>query len=206
MLIFTAPETWPFASALVVMVGLSVVEGVGLFMASSPSNLLDSLIPDSIDGPNGPLGWLHVGKVPILVLLILFLTGFAICGYAVQAIAVAITGGLLPAWLTTIPAVFTGISTVRGIGALLARIVPSDESSSVSEQSLIGRVAVVIQGRATADLAAQAKVRDVNGGMHYVMVVPDINDQAFEEGNTVLLVKKVGARYRCIANPHPELL
>lgn len=206
MLIFTASETWPFASALVVMVGLSVVEGIGLFTANSPSNLLDSIIPDSIDGPDGPLGWLHVGKVPILVLLILFLTGFAICGYAIQAIAAALTGSLLPAWVAIIPAAFTGISTVRGIGALLARIIPGDETSAVSEQSLIGRVGIIIQGRATDEMAAQAKVRDSNGGVHYVMVVPDIHGQTFEEGSTVLLVKKVGARFRCINNPHPELL
>jgi membrane protein implicated in regulation of membrane protease activity len=206
MLIFSASETWPFASALVVMVGLSVVEGIGLFTANSPSNLLDSIIPDSIDGPDGPLGWLHVGKVPILVLLILFLAGFAICGYAIQAIAVAMSGSLLPAWIAIIPAAFTGISTVRGIGALLARIIPGDETSAVSEQTLIGRVGVVIQGTATDAMAAQAKVRDSNGGVHYVMVVPDIQSQTFEEGTTVLLVKKVGARFRCIANPHPELL
>jgi hypothetical protein len=206
MLIFSAPETWPFASALVVMVGLSVVEGIGLFTANSPSNLLDSIIPDAIDGPDGPLGWLHVGKVPILVLLILFLAGFAICGYAIQAIAVAMSGSLLPAWIAIIPAAFTGISTVRGIGALLARIIPGDETSAVSEQTLIGRVGVVIQGTATDAMAAQAKVRDGNGGVHYVMVVPDIQSQTFEEGTTVLLVKKVGARFRCIANPHPELL
>lgn len=206
MVIFTAPETWPFGSALVVMVGLSVVEGVGLLFANSPSHMLDSLIPDSIDGPDGPLGWLHVGKVPLLVLLILFLTGFAVCGYAIQAIAVALSGSLMPAWAATIPAVFTGLSTVRGIGALLARIAPRDETSAVSEQSLIGRVAVIVQGKATSNLAAEAKVRDVNGRTHYLMVVPDIDGQTFAEGATVLLVRKTGARFHCIANPHPELL
>lgn len=206
MIIFAAPETWPFGSALVVMVGLSVVEGFGLLFSSSPSHLLDSLIPHSIDGPDGPLGWLHVGKVPILVLLILFLAGFALCGYAVQAIAVALSGGLLPAWIAVIPAVFTGLSTVRGIGALIARIVPGDETTAISEQTLIGRAGVVVRGIARADLAAEAKVRDAYGRAHYVMVVPDIPDQTFDEGCDVLLVKKVGVSFRCIKNPHPELL
>ncbi|MFN8985694.1 MAG: OB-fold-containig protein [Burkholderiales bacterium] len=36
--------------------------------------------------------------------------------------------------------------------------------------------------------------------------MPDLQDQVFAEGTTILLVKKVGVRYRCIANPHPELL
>jgi Protein of unknown function (DUF1449) len=206
VIIFTAPETWPFGSALAVMVGLSVVEGAGLLLSHSPSQLLDGLIPDSIDGPDGPLGWLHVGKVPILVLLILFLAGFAMCGYAVQTIALSISGSLLPAWVAVIPAVFTGLSTVRGVGALLARIVPGDESSAISEQTLIGRAGVVVRGIASAELAAEAKVRDAYGRVHYVMVVPDVDGQTFAEGTDVLLVRKVGVRFRCIKNPHPELL
>lgn len=206
MVVLTAPESWPFGSALAVMVGLSVIEGAGLLLSTSPSHWLDSLIPDQPHILDGPLGWLHVGKVPFLVLIILFLAGFAVCGYAVQTIAFTVLGGLLPAWVASIPAALTGISTVRAIGALLARIAPGDETSAVSEQSLIGRAGVVVRGNAKADFAAEAKVRDAHGRVHYVMVEPDFPDQTFAEGTDVLLVKKVGARFRCIKNPHPELL
>ncbi|MCZ8255461.1 MAG: DUF1449 family protein, partial [Polaromonas sp.] len=75
MIIFTAAETWPFGAALAVMVGLSIVEGAGLMLAHSPSHILESLMPHIPDDMEGPLGWLHVGKVPLLVLLILFLAG-----------------------------------------------------------------------------------------------------------------------------------
>jgi hypothetical protein len=83
---------------------------------------------------------------------------------------------------------------------------PKDETSAVSELSLIGRAGIIVRGTATQSLAAEAKVRDAYGRAHYVLVEPDFADQSFAEGSDVLLVKKVGVRYRCIRNPHPELL
>ena len=206
MTILTAPETWPFGASLAVLVGLSVIEGAGLLLAHSPSQMLDSLLPDMPDGADGLLGWLHVGKVPLLVLLILFLSGFALAGYVLQASIQSFSGVLLPAWLASIPAFLMGISTVKGIGGVLAKIIPQDESSAVSEQTLIGRTGIVIQGNARDGMAAQAKVRDSYGRSHYVMVEPDLIEEIFDEGSDILLVKKVGARFKCIRNPHPTLL
>jgi hypothetical protein len=200
------PETWPFAAALAVMVGLAVIEGLGLMLAYSPSSALDAMLPDSIDGVDGALGWLHLGRVPMLVLLILFLAGFAIAGYVIQGVTLKVTGAMASAWIVAIPAALAGVSTVSSIGALLARIMPKDETSAVSEQSLIGRAGMIVRGNATQSMAAEAKVRDVHGRPHYVLVEPDFADQSFAEGTDVLLVKKVGSRFRCIRNPHPELL
>ena len=206
MIILMASETWPFGASLAVMVSLSVIEGAGLLLASSPSHLLESLLPEPPDGADSPLGWLHIGKVPLLVLLILFLGGFTVAGYALQAAFHNVSGALLPAWLAAIPACMAGISTVSGIGGLLAKIIPQDESSVVSEQSLIGRTGIVIQGIARDGLAAQAKIRDAHGRVHYVMVEPDLSDETFAEGSDILLVKKLGALFKCIRNPHPEIL
>lgn len=203
---YTMPETWPFAAALAVLVGLAVIEGLGLLIAHSPSSMIDSLMPDMVGAADGPLGWLHLGKVPALVLLILFLAGFAITGYLIQGISYKVAGVMWPAWAVAIPAVFAGFATVKALGALLARIMPKDETSAVSELSLIGRAGVIVRGHAKMGAAAEAKVRDMHGRPHYVMVEPDFEDQVFAEGSEVLLVKKVGVSFRCIRNPHPELL
>ena len=205
-MILLAPQTWPFGAALVIMVGLAIIEGAGLLFAASPSVWLDHALPDMPDSIEGPLGWLHLGKVPLLVLFILFLAGFAVAGYVIQAVAQAITGHLLPAWLAALPALLAGMSTLSGVGALIARIAPGDESSVISEQALIGRSGIVTAGLARTGMAAEAKVRDAHGRNHYVMVEPDLAEQTFAEGSAILLVRKAGARYRCIANPHPELL
>lgn len=210
MNLFTSPETLPFGVALAVLVGLAIVEGIGAFVVASPSAWLDDLLPDrdlDHDGAvDGPLGWLHVGKVPLLVLLILFLFGFALCGYLVQMFARGVFGGFAPAWIAVLPAFLMGLTTVRGLGALIAHIVPKDESSAVSELSLIGRAGLVTAGTARSGLAAQVRVRDALGRAHYLMVEPDLPDDTFAEGTAVLIVKKVGAIYRGIRNPHPDLL
>lgn len=208
--LFTAAETLPFGVALGILVGIAVVEGIGAFFAASPSAWLEDLLPDKdldVDGViDGPLGWLHVGKVPLLVLLILFLAGFGLSGYVLQLFARGIFGGYAPAWLASVPAVLFGLSTVRGLGALIARIVPKDETTALSEQTLIGRAGILVGGTARPGLAGQVRVRDAYGRAHYVMVEPDIEDEQFTEGTAVLIVKKVGATYRGIRNPHPDLL
>jgi hypothetical protein len=205
-MIWFAQETWPFGAALLLMLALFIIEGAGLILSASPSHWLDGLIPEPPEGAGGSLGWLHLGKVPFLILLSIFLAGFAMSGYAIQAFSKALLGSLLPAWMVSFPSLLAGLSLVSGLGGLIARIMPTDETSAVSEQSLIGRAGIVTQGIACRGMAAQAKVRDIHGRAHYVMVEPDLEADTFEEGAAVLLVKKSGAKYHGIRNPHPELL
>lgn len=206
MIVLMSPETWPFGAALATMVGLTAIEGAGLLFAQSPSHALDSLLPDMPEGLEQALGWLHLGRVPILVLLILFSAGFSVSGYVVQAVAGALSGSLLPWWLASLPAALAGMCCVRAIGGLLARVLRDNGTTAVSEQSLVGRTGVVTQGIARTGMAAQTKVRDANGGLHYVLVEPDIAAETFAEGDSVLLVRKTGARFYGIRRPHPELL
>ena len=208
MSLFTAPETLPFGVGFGLIVGIALFEGLGMLVSMSPSNLIDDWLPDvSGDGAlDRVLGWLHVGRVPALVLLLLFLTGYVLFGYGLQMVSHGLFGGYLPAWMAGLLAVPSGMATVRGLGSLIAHIVPRDETSAVSEQSLVGRVGVVTAGAARRGLAAQARVRDALGRSHYLMVEPDIDDEVFEEGAQVLIVRKAGAFYRCIANPHPGLM
>lgn len=208
MSLFTAPETLPFGVGFGLIVGIALFEGLGMLMSMSPSNLIDDWLPDvSGDGAiDRVLGWLHVGRVPALVLLLLFLSGYVLFGYSLQMVSNGLFGGYLPTWLAGLLAVPSGMATVRGLGSLVAHIVPRDETSAVSEQSLVGRVGVVTAGAARRGLAAQARVRDAHGRSHYLMVEPDIDDEVFEEGTQVLIVRKAGAFYRCIANPHPGLM
>jgi hypothetical protein len=142
----------------------------------------------------------------VLVLLLLFLAGYAMFGYGLQMVMKGLTGSYLPAWLAGVLAVPSGLATVRGLGAIVAHIVPRDETSIVSEQSLVGRAGVVTGGQARRGYAAQARVRDAHGRTHYLMLEPDIDDEIFEPGAQVLIVRKVGPFYRGIANPHPDLL
>jgi membrane protein implicated in regulation of membrane protease activity len=206
MNILAAQQTWPFNMALLIMIGLSILEGIGLLLSHSPSHMLDGLLPDHPDGFDGVLGWLHIGKVPLLILVILLLAGFVLAGYLIQSIAFSLSGQMLSAWLASIPAAMVGLLITGGVGGLIGRWIPQDQSSAVSEQTLIGRTGVVMRGIARSGFSAEAKVSDTYGRTHYVMVEPDEPDQVFEEGTKVLLIKKIGVSFRCIRNPHPELL
>ncbi len=208
MNLFAAPETLPFGIGLVLIVCIALVEGLGMLFALSPSNLLDARLPE-IDGDAGldrVLGWLHLGKVPALVLLLLFLSGYTMFGYGLQLVAKNLLGAYLPTMVAGLLAVPVGLTTVRALGSLIAHIIPRDETSVVSEQSLVGRTGVISAGHARRGLAAQARVKDSYGRTHYLMVEPDVDDEVFNEGTQVLIVRKVGAFYRCIANPHPTLM
>ncbi|MCU7374076.1 YqiJ family protein [Paucibacter sp. O1-1] len=208
MTLFTTPENLPFGIAFALIVGIALLEGLGMMMSLSPSNWLDDWLPEAghESALDRVLGWLHLGRVPSLVLLLLFLTGYALFGYSLQLVCRGLLGHYLPAWLAGLAAVPAGLATVRGLGALVAHIIPRDESTAVSAQTLLGRVGTVYAGHARQGLAAQARVRDEHGRNHYLLVEPDLADEVFEEGAQVLLVSKSGAIYRVIRNPHPGLV
>lgn len=208
MSLFAAPQTWPFGAALALIVAVALIEGVGMLAAVSPSNTLDGWLPEigADGGLDSLLGWLHIGRVPSLVLVVLFLAGYAVFGYSLQAVVHTLSGHYLPAWAGALAAVPPGLATVRSLGALVARIVPRDETSAVSELSLVGRAGFVSTGAARRGLAAQARVKDTLGRTHYLMVEPEHDDEVFEEGAEIVVVRKAGAFYRCVAKPPPSLV
>jgi hypothetical protein len=221
-----APGNFPFAVALVLMVGIGILEMIGAVFGGGISSALEDLLPDpspdvamDVDAPDldgttleAPglvsrlLGWLHVGRVPLLVLLVVFLLFFGIGGLLLQEIVDSLLGRMLPGWLAA-PAVFAGVlPAVRATGGLLARVLPRDETTSVSTRTFIGRVAVVITGTAARGAPAQAKLHDQHGQVHYVLVEPDVDGDRFPTGAAVLLVSQQGAVFRAIANPSQSLL
>ena len=150
MNLFTTSQTFPFGVSFALIVLVAMLEGLGMLVSLSPSNLIDHALPElhSDSSLDHTLGWLHIGKVPALVLLMLFLAGYTVFGYAMQMVMHGVFGFYLPAWAAGVIAVAPGLATVRGLGALIAHIIPRDESSVVSELALIGRAGVISSGAA----------------------------------------------------------
>jgi hypothetical protein len=205
-----APETWPFAAATLLLLLITAVEGLALLFGSTVSSWIDHLLPDGHDGIDSAfdkaLGWLHVGRVPALVLLVVFLAGFALTGFGLNMVFHWLFG----IWLTSLIAVpiafITALPIVRILGAGLARVIPADETFAVTLDTLVGRVATVLSGTARQGYPAQAKVVNQHGQTLYVMVEPD-SPGAFESGASVLLVRQIsGSRFAGISNPRPDLL
>jgi len=212
--LFLAPQNLLFSVAILVMLGLTAVEAVSVLLGAGVSHALDNLFHLHIDhdvhvdhatNGGGVLGWLHVGKVPLLIVLIIFLTAFGVSGLLIQAVTRSIVGIYWPGAVAAVPAFVVALPAVRAMGGLFARIVPRDETTAVSEDSLVGRVAVITVGVAANNAPAEGRVRDVHGQTHYVMVEPDIAAESFSAGTEVLLVKRAGAKFFGIRNPSAAL-
>lgn len=211
MSLLFAHESWPYLAALILLLSIAAIEGAALLLGASLGGWLDHLVPSLDHGADGWfdawLGWLHVGKVPLLVLFVILLTTFAIIGFMLNGIAHALMG-LYPPPLLSVPLAFLGaLPVVRTTGATIARIVPRDETTAVSLDTLVGRVAVVTGGTARLGYPAEARVRNEHGLALYVRVEPDAADQQFVAGDSVLLVRQIaGSRFQGISNPRPDLL
>lgn len=217
----------PFAVALLVMFGLLLVELLALLSGVGVNDAIDHHVVAHLgiesvgDAPTGMeatgpadahttlgkmLAWFYVGRVPVLMLLIVFLTLFGLTGLILQTLLLRTLDGMLPAMLA-VPLVFVlSLPLLRFSAALLVRVIPRDESSAVHSIELIGYTAHVVGGDARPDLPAQARVRDRFGTDHYVLVVPEDQDMVLPLHSEVLLVRKLGGgRFTAIPGTHPAL-
>jgi len=212
-----APEARPFAVASLLIISIAAIEGLALLVGTTVAGWLDGLLhhspdalvhaPDAPDNPDSWLGWLHLGRVPVLVLVVLFLALFALAGFALDFVALGVFGRLVPPLIAAPMAAVAALPLMRVCAGAIAHIIPSDQSYAVSLDSLIGRVAVIVSGTARLGYPAQGKVTTEYGQALYVMIEPDAPDVTFTQRDAVLLVKRLsGTRFQAIRNPRPDLL
>lgn len=206
-----AAETWPFTVATLLMLLIATVEGIAMVVGANLSEWLQHALPDPWDSVDGPfdklLGWLHVGRVPVLVLLVLFLAGFALTGFALNMVVHRFLGVWVAPLISAPLAFFATLPVVRTLGAGLARLIPQDQTYAVSFESLIGRVATIVSGTARPGYPAQARVPNEHGQNLYVMVEPETEGTTFQSGERILLMKQIsGSRFTGVVNPWPDLI
>src|SRR5690606_7421609 len=186
------------------------------------SGVLDSLIPEvdgdvvvdiDIDGSQTSppaltrfLSWLRIGEVPVLMLLVIFLTAFGLIGLTVQSMALRLAGMYLPQWIAVVPALLLSLPVVRLLGGLLGLVLPKDETTAVFEASFVGRIATLTRGSAQLGRPSEAKLVDEHGQAHYVLVEPDSSSEVFERGVQVLITERRGAVFKAIRNPTAALV
>lgn len=206
-----AAETWPFTVATFLMLLIAIVEGFAMVIGANLSETLQQALPDPWDSVHGPfdklLGWLYVGRVPLLVLIVLFLAGFAITGFALNMVAHRMIGTWVPVAFSVPAAFLATLPIVRILGAGLARVIPQDQTYAVSFDSLVGRVATIVNGTARQGYPAQARVPNEHGQNIYIMVEPETEGITFQSGERVLLTRFIsGSRFACNVNPWPDLI
>lgn len=213
-----ASENLAFSIALVLMIMIAVLEGLAALLGAGMSSALESLLPESDLSPHTEvgqvdadtalsrfLGWLRIGEVPLLMLLVIFLFSFGLSGLLLQGLLQALTGWLAPGWLA-VPLVFVAsLPLVRLGGGVLQAVMPRDETTAVTEDSLLGRIAVITLGTARQNYPAEARVKDQHGYTHYLQLEPDAEGDEFLQGTEVLLLSRQGAVYKGIKNINPHL-
>ncbi len=197
----TQPSNIVFSISLCLMFLFGIFFLFLMLIGGGSQGLLDQFLPDGaghqadigVDADHSllskALDWLYLGRVPLFVWLIIFLTVYGLSGLIIQGAAQQLTGSLLNVWIISPACLFLCMPLVRGSAQLIAKILPQDETSAIYSEELIGRTAVIILGEAKPNSPAQAKVRDQHGQLHYVLVEPEM-DETFLQGQSVVLTQK----------------
>ena len=209
--ILGAPANLPFTIALAIVGLLGALEVLSLMLGGAVSVMggdMDADIDADVDadGAWGEfLSWLHVGQIPSMILLITFLLSFGIAGLLLQTLLKSATGAMMPLPISLLPAFLVALPGTRLAGGILKKVLPRDESESVSRDSFLGCGGEITVGTARRGHPAEARVRDGFGRSHYVMVEPDNDEQTFPAGSKVVLLKRHEAIYRVIDDVHVPL-
>ncbi|RZF52219.1 DUF1449 family protein [Acinetobacter halotolerans] len=209
--LLTHPSNFIFSIALMLCLFIGILELILLLLGGS-SSFIEQFLPDSltdvnhadisIEHSNNPftqlLEWLYLGKVPLLIWLIIFLTAYGLTGLIIQNIFFLLTEHYFSAWLIAPACLFLCMPIVRYSAAFVAKIIPKDETTAIHSDELIGLTAQIILGEAKPNSPAQAKVKDQFGQTHYVLVEPEL-DIIFYQGQDVILTQRTKIGFQAIA-------
>jgi len=200
--IFLTPAYAPFAIAFVVMIGIGLIEAIGLGLGHLD---LHADMHAEADG-SGVLDWLGLGhELPILIWLTSLLGCFTLAGIAIQQGATAMTGGPLHWGLASGGALIVGslLNTLAANG--LARIMPGFETSVISTDDFLRRRGTILEGTARRGSPARAKIVDQHGQAHFIMVEPHDDADAIAAGETALIVRRDGKLFYALPDANALL-
>ena len=185
-----ATENIVFVSAILLMLLIGAVQAVGVAGDFDVDMHADADL----------LGWLGFGRLPLLMLLAIFLALFGMIGLIGQHLALDLTDALIPPFIAVPAAALASLPATSLAARLLAPLLPRDQSSAVAIDALVGSFARIVTGHARSGSPARARVEDAYGQAHYVMVEPDNDGQTLEEGEIILLVRREGHVFRAISH------
>lgn len=200
----------PFAAALVLMAMLAAIQVIGLADALGDHDVgaHDTTHADvtTLGGlVDGLFSLIGLGRLPLMVWLPVALGVFAALGVSVQATADNLLGAPLDRWVAAAIAAGAGLPLTGLIARPLARILPHDETTAVSTDMLLGRRGVITDGTARAGSPARARVYDLHGQAHHVMVEPHETGDELTAGAEVLLLRREAETFFATGLVHRQL-
>ena len=198
-----APEVRPFAIAGAIMIVLAAIEMASTLIGFSISHVFGKDVDLDAHSDNpvaGLVSWVNAGRVPLLVLLFLMLGIFSMAGFALEGVALG-AGIALPVWVAVLIAIAVTIPIVRVVGRAIARIIPRDETYTVSEADFVGQLATVAVGPLDQGLPGRVRLKDVFGNWHNVAARASRESPPLAMGASVLLVDRDAKSFIAIAAP-----
>lgn len=148
------------------------------------SAALHQTAPDLPD--SGPLALIGLREVPMMIWLASMLFSFGLGGFLIQGL----TGGALPRLGAIALALAAALVFTRKFARAFARLVPRLETSATSAQFMGGLRGVVSQGTARAGSAAEVRLRDRHGNIHFIRCEPFTATDVIAEGTEVLTLRE----------------
>ena len=146
-----------------------------------------------------------VVTLPILIWLASLLFIFTAAGLIGQSVIASLFGAPLSAGWAALAACAAALPLNSLAMRPLAAVLPRDETTAITLDDLVRRDAEIQIGTARAGSAARAKVVDVHGQAHFVMVEPHDAAQEFKAGDSVLLVRREGQTFYGVQYESPLL-
>lgn len=190
------PHNLPFLIAFGALAVIAVLQLTGVSEAIEGAGEFDA--PDGLDagGFGEALTTLFgLGRVPLLIWLAALLFLFATVGVIGQAVLANMLGTPLSAGWAALLAGGAALPLNSLAMRPLAAIMPQDETTAIWLDELVRRDAEIQIGTARAGSPARAKVIDVHGQSHFVMVEPHDQTLELNAGDTVLLVRREGQTF-----------
>jgi hypothetical protein len=214
---FLSIDNLPFTISLITMLAISFLEGISLIIGISFFGIFEMLFPSHADADKrqGSMSestsksWALIprGKVPFIVIVVIFLSSFSLAGFFMQYVAKSLSGQYIRWFYAIWPPFIIAMLCVSFVTVILSKVhLKNIESSyAVRENTFVGKVAIITIGTAKKGQPAEAKLRDQYGKTHYVMVEPDGREDQFERSTQVLLVRKEKSIFKAIENPSKAL-
>ncbi|TJY57327.1 DUF1449 family protein [Sinimarinibacterium sp. CAU 1509] len=212
----TSDGNLPFLVSSVFLVMLLVLEIIGvLFAGFGLSSIGEAFGMDhdiDVDGGAGvgglaadALGYMHWGRVPLIVLLASLTGLFALAGYGVQSISQSLLGFQLPSWLASIPALVGGVVGTHYVAKPIARLMPRDTGDAVRDRDLFGLVGRVKLGPVRHDRPGEALVRDIKGREHFIRITAPHAGAVLPLDAEIVVTGRAGPFYVAQLASAPEL-
>lgn len=200
------PHNLPFMMAFGALAVIALLQVTGVSEVIEGATEFDS--PDGLE--MGGLGealttLLGLGRVPLLIWLAALLFVFATVGVIGQGVLANMLGTPLSAGWAALAAGGAALPLNSLAMRPLAAIMPKDETTAIGLDELVRRDAEIQIGTARAGSPARAKVIDVHGQAHFVMVEPHDQTLELNAGDTVLLVRREGQTFYGVHYESPLL-